>query len=299
MIFFDQKAMNLWTLQNCELLKYYEAISACDFDSGSKCTQELHIVLNNFCNDLKAADPDEVYNDAFLFSMAIDTIKEYSEFWDLIFQSNFIDSWGKLQDIQDRLRLIFKFSKLTNIKLFKLFEYQCEHLEYIYPYKLFMSSELVYNSATCSICGLDIDSLDCPHLAGMLYRGKLAHAVVKISAVHGVSIVEHPADKRCVIQFPNDAQHFPLVNSLRTLLKTNMNPWEFAGVKCTQLPVPPVQLKNVGRNELCPCDSGIKFKNCCLIKNKFFHPHYEILVSSDALLSKEDIIFLKQSDIDK
>lgn len=33
--------------------------------------------------------------------------------------------------------------------------------------------------------------------------------------------------------------------------------------------------KKIGRNDLCPCGSGKKFKNCCMNSGKYDTTHYE------------------------
>lgn len=37
--------------------------------------------------------------------------------------------------------------------------------------------------------------------------------------------------------------------------------------KCAEWSGPPVKYKNkpIGRNQICPCGSGLKFKKCCML----------------------------------
>lgn len=34
--------------------------------------------------------------------------------------------------------------------------------------------------------------------------------------------------------------------------------------------------RKMGRNELCPCGSGKKFKNCCMGTERMYTEHYQI-----------------------
>jgi hypothetical protein len=59
-----------------------------------------------------------------------------------------------------------------------------------------MSTGLIIEHTDCSICGEIYD--ECDHVAGRAYMGRICSQVVRgIREVTEVSIVEHPADKRC------------------------------------------------------------------------------------------------------
>ena len=37
--------------------------------------------------------------------------------------------------------------------------------------------------------------------------------------------------------------------------------------------------KNIGRNDICPCNSGKKFKKCCISKLYYSHSTYTVIPS--------------------
>jgi SEC-C motif len=43
-------------------------------------------------------------------------------------------------------------------------------------------------------------------------------------------------------------------------------PFVIEAVPFSPPPTPPIRRDKVGRNEMCPCGSGLKYKKCCLDK---------------------------------
>ena len=68
----------------------------------------------------------------------------------------------------------------------------------LFPPQVFMSSGFVVGVQECSICGGDYD--DCEHLVLKPYMGQLCVIIARDIKVDHVSIVDHPADKRCRVQ---------------------------------------------------------------------------------------------------
>jgi hypothetical protein len=60
---------------------------------------------------------------------------------------------------------------------------------------LFMSSGMIIEESHCSICGQEYG--DCTHLTGKAYMGEICQRIIKKCTPLEVSIVDHPADKRC------------------------------------------------------------------------------------------------------
>jgi hypothetical protein len=71
-----------------------------------------------------------------------------------------------------------------------------EHL--VFPPQVFVSSGFIVRHQECSICGAEYG--ECQHLVGKPYMGKFCHIIARDIELDHVSIVEHPADKRCRVQ---------------------------------------------------------------------------------------------------
>jgi hypothetical protein len=162
------------------------------------------------------ADAEEQYlNDLFVLDRYVDFLSVDGDLWDKIVNQQFSSSWSSLQDALDLLRAIKSFSKID----IAFFETQLTELEKAYPYSVFASVGMLVERFDCSICGLDIDSDDCCHQRGQLYRGVMACAVAhKIVKLDHVSLVTEPEDKRCVVQYDDSSDHFKLVRLLGQLI---------------------------------------------------------------------------------
>ena len=205
-------------------------------------------------------------------------LRSYGLLWKLISAGRYSDSWGVLQDANDALRFMRRSSGLTLGSIVD----QLAALESLYPYKIFASAGWVVEKYECSICGNDIDSFECSHRKGELYRGKRAYAIVRnVLHMDHIALVEHPADKRCVITIPDNAPGFSGVAYVAGLLNQR---WlavsNFGGVSWGKRQVENSEYLKIGRNVPCHCLSGRKFKHCCIDKKfkeidhaEIFHTH--------------------------
>jgi len=293
-MFHTQIVRKLWLEQRTLLSQYWDGLHTCSFSSSAQAAADMKNASTAQCEELLENEPEEVVNDHFLFTVALDALSHYSKFWQFIQSSQFSASWSTLQDLQDALRTLFRFAKQSNIIAIRFIERQCEHLESLYPYRVFASVEAVYDSLECSICGRDLADPDCAHLPGDLYYGKVACGIVRdVRQLLAVSLVENPMDKRCIVSFPDEAAHFPLVDYLRSLVEEGtLEPLCFQRVEKKTLLLSASDLKGLGRNAPCPCGSGLKFKKCCLPKGGVERPHFDIIGASAPFFDAETLILL-------
>lgn len=297
MIFSTPEVTNWWLGQGEQLGAYWAAMSSSLFAKAGE-----HItVLKESAAERRSAlcedDPNELVDDYFLLDRTLGVLSDYSRYWDVLLQAQFSESWTVIQDVQDALRTVLRFALVPNVALLRFVERQCGELEQIYPYNLFASVEVVHDSLECSICGKDMKGPDCPHIPGELYRGCVANGIVRdIREVQAVALVENPRDKRCVISYRDDSDHFKLVNYLRSLLiEDRLDPFRLRSVEKRMLEIPAHTFKAVGRNGPCPCGSGLKFKKCCLPKGHVERPHFDFIGAPGPLLSAEQIIALQNA----
>lgn len=226
--------------------------------------------------------PDCLFNDLFVLDCYIDFLESYAGLWKKIAEEEYSSSWTSLQDAFDSLRLVRKFSSLD----ISLFENQLTELEKAYPYNIFMSVGMTVEMFECSICGIDIDSQACIHRRGQLYRGKMAVAVARnITDLDHVSLVEDPEDKRCVMTYEDGSPAFDVVRCIARLLKARqMHISQFGTLAFSKRKLPNPEYRRQGRNSPCFCDSGKKFKFCCLGKAYVEKDHVDIVAG---LLSPE------------
>jgi len=203
-------------------------------------------------------------NDLYVLDRYVDFLEAYSLLWKKILDEQFGDSWSVLQDCLSLIRVIKKF---FNIDV-TFFEDQLIELEQTYPYNLFFSIGAVVDRFECSLCGRDIIADECPHMAGELYDGKMASAVIQdIVKLDHASLVTNPADKRCVVRYEDTGEQFKVIRQLARLIMSNKcaisDCWR---VRFSKEPIPNSEYRKIGRNEKCFCGSGKKFKKCCISK---------------------------------
>lgn len=206
--------------------------------------------------------PDELFDDLYVLRRYVDFFGSYGQLWRLIANEEFSASWMKLQDALDSLRLVRRFS---NIDISAL-EEQLIELEKTYPYNVFFSVGALVETFECSICGHDIDSFHCPHRKGHLYRGRMAVGIArKIVNLDHIAVVDQPEDRRCVVTYKDTGEQFKLIRFLSVLLKERkFAVSDFGLLRFSKRLKPNPQYRKLGRNELCYCGSGAKFKRCCL-----------------------------------
>ena len=211
-------------------------------------------------------------------------LDRYATYWRDVHDGDFTSSWDALQDCLDTLRLIRKFIEYDSGSLLGLLESRLPDLEKIYPYKVFFSIAATVDLYECSICGKDIDSVDCDHIRGDLYGGILAIGIAReITNLDHVSAVMHPKDKRCVVKFENDARQFHLVRYLSGLLiDGRLHPLELGPLRFKSKRIRNPEFRKVGGNAPCYCGSGVKFKRCCSSKEFVQGEHVDFVADQAA-----------------
>ena len=233
MTFRTREMIRLWRGFRDELVEYWHAVRTLDFSTAHRCAEVLVAEAEDHRGCLADSCSGEVLNDQFLLETALGVLGQYAAYWDALMQEQYSWSWSSLQDTQDSLRLIKRFGRRPDILIWSAIERQCGGLERLYPYRIFVSSELTHSALECSICGRRMDDPACPHIPGDLYRGELALGIVRdIIDVFALALVRNPMDKRCVIVLPDDSERFKAVAYLRGELKSDkLDPFRLHGVE--------------------------------------------------------------------
>ncbi len=210
-------------------------------------------------------------NEFYVLDVHFQLLESVSDYWKFIENKEYYKSWCKLQDSLDAIRSIKKLG-YGNSQTITFFETQLISLEKIYPYKIFSSMCFVVSYYECSLCGMDIDSDDCKHLKGELYFGEMALAVAKkIKNIDHVALVKEPLNKRLVVNPDDSNQIFKIFELLVESFSSTLRPLNFAYAIITESMKPNEKLVKQGRNFLCNCGSGKKYKKCCLHKSIIKH----------------------------
>ncbi|MEN6385642.1 MAG: SEC-C metal-binding domain-containing protein [Phycisphaerales bacterium] len=293
-LFHTEELEKCWIDCTGILKSYFQNIIDYKFDLAGQSTEKLIKFVNDYENLNSIGHPDKFYNDCFIFKEYANLLSSYAQYWSQICSNKYEQSWDTLQDILDSLRNIKKFTLFDKTILFKFLEKQALGLEKLYPYRFFASTEIVVSQIECSICGKNINSNECNHIKGELYRGKMAYGIVKeIKDCLAIALVENPADKRCKMQsLDGKPFKFPCVEYLTKLILTQkINPLYISHAEETIHRIP-IKDSKIGRNEICPCGSGKKLKKCCINKEFAQKNHIEIILKKDGILTSNDLISL-------
>lgn len=222
---------------------------------------------------------DEVLNDLFILNEICLLLDDYIRFWHILTKNKFSASWTKLQDVQDRLRIIYRFTLIPRPAFLNLIESQCGEIEKFYPYQVFFSMGTMIEEEECSICGEAVDSFECLHIKGQLYQGNLAYGIVKkVAGLDHVAMVDNPKDKRCVVSFEDTAEQFHLIRYLSGLIvNLKLKPLNFSHLDFKKIKVKHDEIPKVGRNKPCICGSSKKYKKCCYGKEIIEKDHVDIV----------------------
>lgn len=132
----------------------------------------------------------------------------------------------------------------------------------------------------CTICGLPVHPWSrCEHQAGIVYRGKECHRIVKEMDILGLSLVRDPVQKYSVLFTQNaegqkhDHYDYTVVKFVVDRLRSPISEWTPTWTKAYH----PHQLfKDVGAQDDCPCGSGRQYGNCCHSLPGVLRPHINI-----------------------
>jgi hypothetical protein len=153
----------------------------------------------------------------------------------------------------------------------------------LFPYKAFISPEIVEEEKICSICKQRISIRNpCGHKVGEIYGGEMCCRIVTKAKMLAMAVVDKPVQKYSVmfITDPETGQRqeydYRLVESLVSRLESPFHYWD---IEWTKRRHPHSMYKNVNPTDECPCESGRQYKKCCLKKPGVLRPHCKFVLA--------------------
>jgi hypothetical protein len=152
----------------------------------------------------------------------------------------------------------------------------------IFPYRVFMSPEILELEKRCSICGQVISIRHpCCHRTGEIYHGEQCIREVTKAEFLGMAFVDHPVQKYSV-PFAVDEKTGQSVDRYNYSIPTYLidrlaSPYDGWSVEWIKQRHPHSLFTHVGRNDPCPCGSEKKYKKCCLRMEGVLMPHCEFV----------------------
>lgn len=208
--------------------------------------------------------------------------------YDYLRNKNFVDAWTKLDHIDIELGFLEdnffidpqndRFNLIFIGRIIK--EYQK-----LFPYKHFFSRENIIKSEKCSICGQPISlRKHCGHKPGKLYMGEMCLREITDMEFKAVAIVTDPFDKYSLVSIPNKEYDYGMLEWLMSYIKSPYDDF-FVETKKEKLP----EYRKTGRNDLCPCGSGKKYKKCHMGKPSELMDHHIVHMAGATRSSKTEV----------
>lgn len=194
------------------------------------------------------------------------------------------DSWRLLEIAEINLCSLRKHLDFEDNKYqLKFYEKMVYQFQKLFPYEYFMSREAVIKKSKCSICGETIRIRNfCGHKRGEIYGGEICLHMVEDIDLKALAIVKNPFDKYTVL-FPQDLEYnYINLDNLLENLSGPFNNWYLTIEKEKR-----VEFSKTKRNDLCPCNSGKKYKKCCRDTSNELFDHYKIKI--DTKETRKDI----------
>lgn len=248
-------------------------------------------LLDDFLNELQQIketyikDNDQIHaKKLWCYQTTVEIHKSFTNAFRLLKEKEYYPAWCQLERIEITFKGLKRHYPFDKTEYFLWHIERCvRNLQIIYPYRFFGSSELVKKKKKCSICDREISLRNpCGHVVGEIYNGEMCYRIVTEADVLGMAIVENPGNKYSVLflKDPKTGKQKDQYNyvAIDYLLEHIDSPYEFWDLEISQRYRSHDQYKDVGRSDRCPCDSGKKYKNCCLNTQGVKYPHYEFIL---------------------
>ena len=142
----------------------------------------------------KATNDEDAANRLLAAELAVVGASAEMQMWQHLEAKDFEGAWGRLVEAEDALHAsgnVHSGSAVYQVDAERRLLFEAT----LFPPQMFMSTGMIVEKASCSICGEQYD--DCGHVKGHAYNGELCTRTIEQAKMLEVSIVEHPSDRRC------------------------------------------------------------------------------------------------------
>lgn len=229
-----------------------------DFEATIKEVDELRLAYR------KQGD-EENANIAWAAKSILLIHRDFRSAYSLLQEKQYYEAWCLMEDIEIGVDNLSRNcpGALNAVKYISL---MVKQLQSLYPYKVFMSTEILIKERTCSICGQKrVIRRHCGHYPGYVYNGEMCKDIVKAAALEGISLVFDPEHKYAVA-FPSDENgrkdqyNYMLLEEVVRFWKDPFMTWHYT---TKHIHKSPDEFPGLTDEATCPCGSGKKYGECC------------------------------------
>lgn len=219
------------------------------------------------------------------FEQILHVQNKYIDAYNLLKTKRYYDAWNSLERFEIGYSSLLKhFSDHDNEYWLEFMNKHVIQYQSIFPYNMFMSPEYLKMEVKCSICNQVINIRNpCGHKKGEIYGGEMCTHLITKGEFIGTSLVFSPGQKYSVV-FKNDPKtgqtidhyNYSSVKFVIDRLQSPFHNWDLQWKKIRQ---PHSKFAHMKKDEECPCESGKKYKDCCLLESGVLRPHCQIIFS--------------------
>lgn len=249
-------------------------------------TSVFNDVLEQLYDTKKEAifkEKEKLANDCWRLISAIKLNSKYVEVFYKIKEEDYLDAWKELEQCEIASNSLVKNCDKKFLKIYRIGFIQ-KHVQYwqsLFPYKVFFSPGYLIEYHSCSICGHKIRPRSrCEHDAGKLYMGEICSHKINGMKLLEVSMVTNPVQKYSVVTTDEIKYNYSLVNSVSLKLNNAFHAWK---PEWSTKKYPRKYFSSIDGADQCPCDSGLKFEECCSDKSEIIVPHLNIYLSEEVV----------------
>ena len=221
-----------------------------------------------------------------IYQTVLGVHQDYIDIFNDLQGKKYYPAWCALERLEKlfhSLKRHFEFDK-TQYWLWQI-EKTVKNLQVLFPYRMFASTEFLYKKKQCSVCKQEVSiRKSCGHIAGEIYDGKMCRREITECDVLGISLVTNPNNKYSVMFLTDDKTGETYdqydYSTLKYLFELIESPYDEWDLEVSQRIVQKSEFPNIGRNDLCNCESGKKFKHCCWQLIGTNAPHYEFILKN-------------------
>ncbi len=247
----------------------------------------IHNILHALKHRAVEGSNEEEAKNIWCIEQVYKILNSYISAFNMMKAGKFTEAWNLFDRSDIELSFLRKhFDYNNNEYKLKFIEEKIQLFQKLFPYNIFFSREAIESDFTCSICGSKMGLRSgCSHKVGEIYQGEMCGRVVNNIEFIGMAIVSDPFDKYTVPIIEGVSYNYYMLENLLTHLESPFDDWNLEIIEEKWSYKDDDKYKNVGRNDICPCQSGKKFKHCCYQKYGQTIQHHKITL----LKSQEEL----------
>jgi hypothetical protein len=242
---------------------------------------ELRVAFDALHAEAISSGVEELANRAWFLRKVVVVRTNYISAIQDFREERYYEGWCKLEQVEIDLDTLQK-NPFYNCDMYDV-EYLAEQVrqwQSLFPYKVFLSPEMIIRRRECSICGQSVDPWSsCRHEVFKVYNGKECYRIIKDCELLGVSLVLDPVQKYSVARvFTEDSDgkktdqfNYSPIKFVTDRISSAFSRWSVERTHRRQ----PHNLFMVKEGDPCPCESGRLSRDCCLREDGVLRPHLQ------------------------